>query len=196
MQNYHGNRRYSDEDVMHMKARLWDGWTQKEVAREFGTSKNYASYLISGERYPHIPWPDGTVGALDPEKRFAIQQKRISAKGKELSAMGGEMVKAHRAAAYLEAGRALFPELARLNDRQAAGEEISDAEFQAAALAEQKAQEAPPPPRAPVGIHSAPSPRPSDPIPENWDVDIGDWKEGYDAHGPISGYKKRKEEKD
>ncbi len=54
-----------------IKARLWEGEIQAKVGQEFRVSQPQVSRICNGFTWKHIPWPDGSIGAL-PEDRIKL----------------------------------------------------------------------------------------------------------------------------
>lgn len=62
-------QKLDDRQVLQIKAKLWDGYAQHVIAREFGISQAYVSQISLGYVYDYIPWPDGRDGQF-PDYRL------------------------------------------------------------------------------------------------------------------------------
>ena len=61
------------QDVYDIKEALWNQWNHATIARQFGISTAYVSFISTGRVYWDIPWPDGSTGELPlHRKRFLV----------------------------------------------------------------------------------------------------------------------------
>lgn len=56
-----------------IKAMLWLGQTQEQVASDFGIHQTTVSRIVRGKAWYEARWPDGTVGAMSSERAFELK---------------------------------------------------------------------------------------------------------------------------
>ena len=95
------NAKLTPDDVRDIKTLLWDGYTQKDVARQYDITQPYVSLIVQGSAYPDIPWPDGDTGPMDRNRWHALQEAR----------RGPTRTEKRRHAKLDAATRAVFPSL-------------------------------------------------------------------------------------
>lgn len=61
------NRKLTEDDIIELKQKLWDGFLQKQVAELYDLSQPHVSRIVQGDQWPEVPWPDGTYGAINEE---------------------------------------------------------------------------------------------------------------------------------
>lgn len=62
------NVKLSDDLVRQIKAYIWEGATQEQVAKHFALSQTHISRIVRGLAWFSVPWPDGDIGRFS-EKR-------------------------------------------------------------------------------------------------------------------------------
>ena len=82
------NHKLTAEAVLRLKQLLYEGASQTLVAKEFGLSQPHVSRIASGLLWDYVPWPDGRLGAGDPEilriKRAPSEPKVVPSEGKAI----------------------------------------------------------------------------------------------------------------
>lgn len=74
-------------EVLIIKRRIWNGDTRTAIAEDFPQiSLSQILNIGAGYRWPEIPWPDGSAGAL-PEKRKELIAKARARVESKLGAM-------------------------------------------------------------------------------------------------------------
>lgn len=69
----------SEPVVALIKARICDGVPKRQLATEFGMSRQTMSAIAVGEHWSHVPWPDGACFLVDsPSGRAARWKKRAT----------------------------------------------------------------------------------------------------------------------
>lgn len=61
--------------VKEMKEKIWNGARQETISLEYFISQATVSRIVSGKQWGQIPWPDGSNGAMSPERRMLLHQK-------------------------------------------------------------------------------------------------------------------------
>ena len=73
----------TNETVLMIKEMLWDGATQAQVAQAAGVTSPMISHIAMGRQRADVPWPDGSLGPMPPDRRrsaeAAANQARIAA---------------------------------------------------------------------------------------------------------------------
>jgi hypothetical protein len=63
--------------VFEIKRRIWEGEPQHYVAADLGVTQPTISRIVNGDQWFHIPWPDGSLGALSTQRRLTLQAQKL-----------------------------------------------------------------------------------------------------------------------
>lgn len=66
----------SDTDVARIKSRLWLGGDPTLIAEERKISAVSVRFILTGRRWAHVKWPDGSTGAMAEARREKIEAAR------------------------------------------------------------------------------------------------------------------------
>lgn len=74
------------EDMYALKTAIWEGLDNKELMERFKVSYSIVIGVKAGRTYPHIPWPDGSIGAMSEMRKELLKEgrKRATVTGKHL----------------------------------------------------------------------------------------------------------------
>lgn len=65
-----------EPEVLEIKKAIWSGQPHTIIARTFGLSQPHVSRIAKGEQWAEVPWPDGSIGAIAPERLRSILYSR------------------------------------------------------------------------------------------------------------------------
>ncbi len=64
--------------ALEIKALLWRGYTQTEVADMYGVTQPTISRIVHGLQYHYVAWPDGSVGEINlTHYRVMLAQRKV-----------------------------------------------------------------------------------------------------------------------
>jgi len=61
--------------VFSIKAHIWGGMRQREVAEMFGTTHTTIGRICNGESHKDVQWPDGSTGSMPRAHRLELNRK-------------------------------------------------------------------------------------------------------------------------
>lgn len=76
-----GGKNITAGTATEIKKRIWEGESQVSISRLLYTSQATVSRICSGQLYADIAWPDGSLGAIDMDKK---REMRVKAKAVDL----------------------------------------------------------------------------------------------------------------
>lgn len=77
----------SRPEVTAIKQRIWNGETREQLADDFNVSLGQVCNIGAGHKWPDVPWPDGSFGALPQKRKEAIEKARKEARGETARAV-------------------------------------------------------------------------------------------------------------
>lgn len=69
-----------EAQVARIKAAIWRGDMQEEIAAKYGVNHRSISNIKRGATWPDVPWPNKKAGAIDPKRALEITRDRMRAR--------------------------------------------------------------------------------------------------------------------
>lgn len=64
------------QEMYELKTAMWEGADNKELMARFRLSYQIVVGVKAGRAYPHIPWPDGSIGAMSDMRKELLKNSR------------------------------------------------------------------------------------------------------------------------